>query len=273
MLKVFYRPEMSVPSGGYSPSADKPRQVVEDWGDEVEICEFLPVTIEDLKTVHAPAFVDGIFSGAIPNGHGNVCGKVAHSTLYTVGSLLAAAEASFDLGVACSPTSGFHHAGYQFAGGFCTFNGLVYVANHFASPTCRVLIVDMDYHYGDGTDDLLRRLGNRSIGHYVGKMRDGDECLEDLDRYAARFEEYDLLLYQAGADPHVEDPLGGCLDDAGLEDRDRIVFENAKRFGCAIAWNLAGGYRKDDAGSITPVLKTHRRTMEACREIYFSRNA
>jgi hypothetical protein len=33
----------------------------------------------------------------------------------------------------------------------------------------------------------------------------------------------DVLLYQAGADPHINDPLGGWLTTAQLRERDRIA--------------------------------------------------
>jgi acetoin utilization deacetylase AcuC-like enzyme len=33
----------------------------------------------------------------------------------------------------------------------------------------------------------------------------------------------EVLLYQAGADPHINDPLGGWLTTAQLRERDRIA--------------------------------------------------
>ena len=44
-------------------------------------------------------------------------------------SLLSAARGALSNGlVACSPTSGFHHAGYESGYGYCTFNGLMVCA-------------------------------------------------------------------------------------------------------------------------------------------------
>lgn len=53
-----------------------------------------------------------------------------------------------------------------------------------------------------------------------------------------------------------------------LARRDRIVFEAAKQAGLPLAWNLAGGYQRDDAGTIAPVLDVHRNTMRACEAVY-----
>ena len=72
----------------------------------------------------------------------------------------------------------------------------------------------------------------------------------------------DLVLYQAGADPHVNDPLGGVLTSQQMSARDRLVFERLGRR--ALVWNLAGGYQSvegdTDAQRIEPVLALHRET-------------
>ena len=45
-------------------------------------------------------------------------------------------------GFACSPTSGFHHAGRDYASGFCTFNGLAVAAIMGAMQGAKVGILD-----------------------------------------------------------------------------------------------------------------------------------
>ena len=74
----------------------------------------------------------------------------------------------------------------------------------------------------------------------------------------------DVLLYQAGADPHIDDPLGGFLDDDQLAERDKIVFATANQLGLPIACNLAGGYQEP----LAKVLDIHDRTMAACVQEY-----
>ena len=75
-----------------------------------------------------------------------------------------------------------------------------------------------------------------------------------------RFAACDLLLYQAGADPHVDDPLGGWLTTQQLRERDRGVFQTARSLGVPIAWNLAGGYQ----ANLRKVLDIHDNTMLEC---------
>ena len=89
------------------------------------------------------------------NGFGNRSAGVAASLAYTSGSMVAAAEhAVLHREVVCSPTSGFHHAEYGSAGGYCTFNGLMVTALALkdAGLVNRVAILDCDAHYGNGTD-------------------------------------------------------------------------------------------------------------------------
>lgn len=90
--------------------------------------------------------------------------------------------------------------------------------------------------------------------------RDAPRFLGALPGIVRAFADCDLVLYQAGADPHVDEPLGGFLDDEQLAQRDAIVFGEARRLGLPVAWNLAGGYQEPLAN----VLDIHDRTMAAC---------
>jgi hypothetical protein len=66
----------------------------------------------------------------------------------------------------------------------------------------------------------------------------------------------------------VKDPLGGWMTTQQLVRRDQIVFATAKELRLPVAWNLAGGYQRDAAGGIEPVLEIHRNTMKACVSVY-----
>lgn len=70
----------------------------------------------------------------------------------------------------------------------------------------------------------------------------------------------DVILYQAGADPHVDDPLGGWLTAAQLSRRDSIFFEAAAHLKLSLEWNLAGGYQNP----LDKVLDIHDNTLSAC---------
>lgn len=277
---IYYDERQSVAGiDSFSPSAGKPARFMELLGFHyrsdvlTKVAPVTPVTIGDLYLVHDKAYVDGVFDGTTLNGFENNDRRVAEACLWTVGSLVCAVEraATEELPV-LSPTSGFHHAYHSFGGGFCTFNGLAvaaakYLAKH---PGHKVGILDCDFHYGDGTADILKKLPDlaANVRHHTSGLHfkgDGDDPLEFfawLDDAINDLNDFDcdVVIYQAGADMHINDPLGGLLTDAGLEARDRAVFCGIQ---AGIAWNLAGGYQK---GKTTnkhddPVLRIHLNTL------------
>ena len=279
-IPVFYTPKMVANSGSYSPSAGKPAVVVAAWenlGLPLEIIEPQPVTPSELKLAHDPDHVDKILACEKDNGFGNKLPEVAESLLYTNGSMLAAArEAIRNRKVAVAPCSGFHHAGYASATAFCTFNGLMVTAMVLKEEGLanRVGILDFDMHYGNGTDDLIEHHHAKSwIEHYTAgrvytKVRWADKFMACIPEFVAEMRDCDVILYQAGADPHIDDPLGGFLTTQQLRERDKIVFETANTLGVPIAWNLAGGYQVDSSGAIPAVLEIHNNTLLECAAVY-----
>jgi acetoin utilization deacetylase AcuC-like enzyme len=276
-----YHENQSVPGvDSYSPSAGKPalfmERVCQDSRYEWEhgTAPAHPVTVEQLKLVHDADYVDAVFAGRAHNGFGNTDPRVPEACLWTIGSLVGAVKLAAEQAhtPVCSPSSGFHHAHYGDGGGFCTFNGLMVAAQLYLldNPGHKVGIIDCDVHYGDGTADILQRkpwLKKRVVHHTSGK-----HFHEDTDRWEffawlehaihdVNKQGCDVVIYQAGADMHKADPLGGFLDDEDMALRDRRVFQGVK---AGITWNLAGGYRTA-GGSCKPVLDTHMRTFAEAR--------
>ena len=99
--------------------------------------------------------------------------------------------------------------------------------------------------------------------------RESGPFLAALPKLVQRFEGCDVVLYQAGADPHIDDPLGGFLDDAQLARRDAVVFKGMRLRGVPVAWNLAGGYQTP----LRLVLDIHDRTMIECVRAYLGEAA
>jgi acetoin utilization deacetylase AcuC-like enzyme len=274
-IQVFYREEMLAKAHSFSPSAGKPGPVVAGWqsaGLPINVNTFPPATAADLILSHHPAYVHGVLSGELPNGFDNHDPGVARSLPWTTGALLAAARAALAADVACAPVSGFHHAHYDYGGGFCTFNGLTVTAARLLGDGLvqRVLILDCDQHFGDGTEQIIKRLRlqqaveNATFGRWFHSPSDAAAYLERLQDIVAGLREFDLILYQAGADVHVDDPLGGVLSTEQMLTRDRMVFEAACAQRVPLAWNLAGGYQEP----IAKVIALHVNTMRACAAAY-----
>jgi len=275
-IPVFYTPKMVANFSSFSPSAGKPARVIGAWQRldlPIEIIDFEPVSADQFKLVHNPGYVDRVLSCEVNNGFKNKLPEVAASLHYTSGSMLAAAREAIRNGrVAAAPCSGFHHARFTSGHGFCTFNGLMVTAMTLKAEGLvdRVGILDFDMHYGDGTEELIKQHHAESwIEHYTAgreyeSARQADDFLSRIRERVEEMRDCDVILYQAGADPHINDPLGGFLTTEQLRERDRLVFEAAYSLGIPIAWNLAGGYQEDKGGGIQAVLDIHNNTMIEC---------
>lgn len=268
-MRVVYSKTMVAPAQGYSPSAAKPEAVMADWRARwptMVVRPAQPASVGELCRAHHRRYVEDVLSLREKNGFGTLSVEVATSLPYTSGALLTAARwALADGGAVAAPVSGFHHAGWNFGGGFCTFNGLMVTALALQAehPGLHVGILDYDYHYGNGTDDILRRVKPMGVVHITAgnKWSVPDQAgafLRNIEKDLDAMADCGIVLYQAGADPHIDDPLGGFLTSDELEARDRLVFSGLARRGIAVAWDLAGGYQTP----IEKVIAIHRRTFQ-----------
>lgn len=158
-----------------------------------------------------------------------------------------------------SLSSGLHHADNRHGSGFCTVNGLAIAAFYAAQQGARrVLIVDYDAHCGGGTHRFLKGLGmewvdtvdlsTSEFDDYNVDERPNDILIvqrgRDEDKYLTIAKEllgdiegsYDLVLYNAGVDPHP------AVSFDGLARRDQIVFDRLREAQIPSAFVLAGGY-------------------------------
>lgn len=303
-IPVVYSQLMVAESGHrVSPSASKPAVVAQALRDQnypVDFFEPEPATLDDFFRVHDPRFVNGVLEGRIDNGFGNCSMDVARTLPFTSGAMLTAAHLALNKHrrhpVVAALCSGFHHATWSEAAAFCTFNGLMVCAAHLLAeatvadadvaarsaawrvpgPIHRVAIIDADYHFGDGTEDLLARTGlaanvfHFSFGReytrpdqaaaYLARMR---ALQEDLQRFQPQ-----ILLYQAGADAHIEDPLGGLLTTEQMFERDETLFTIARDLSIPVVFNLAGGYQRDPDGGIQKVVRLHLGTFAAANRVF-----
>ncbi|HTG43916.1 MAG TPA: histone deacetylase [Verrucomicrobiae bacterium] len=270
---------------------------------EVLLAEPKPVTEEDLGRVHTAEYLNAIRAGEprqlaesqkfpwTPVLFPSVC--------LTSGGCLAAGRQALKEGVAAALASGFHHAHADHGEGFCTFNGLV-VAIDALKATGELqtaAILDLDLHYGNGTaslaasrpyitaislygNDYFENVAYRDVtmprhqngpNHFSVPLPGGCDgarlraiLSEQLPSLLARGKP-NLLFYQAGADPLKDDPFSPlALTHADLLERDRMVFDFAKRERIPVAWVLAGGYTRD----VSKVVEVHLNTFRAAGMVY-----
>ncbi len=277
-MLVFYNKKQNVNEGvGYSPSAKKPKLVVHAWkqsGYPVSIKKTRPLSLEEISVAHDRNYVKGILNGKIKNGFGNKSLNVAKSLQWTTGSFYcAAAHAYLHKTNTFSPTSGFHHAGYNYAKGFCTFSGLTIAAillsrQHKAQ---RIGILDLDSHEGDGTTNTIYKtnsddfISHYSLGEYDIQKHNNKEWLDDLPNLIkTNFSDCDIIFYQAGVDCHEDDPEvhSGHFTTEQIYLRDKLVYSTCIELKIPVVTNLAGGYQKP----FQKIIDLHNLTAKAFQE-------
>lgn len=269
-MKIAYHDKLGVANDDWI-SLSKPAKVFNVCYDASrdELLPVIPFTAEDYKRVHAPVWVDDVMNGDAHNGFGDYRPEVIEQVSYAHGALYSAAKAALEHGIAFAPVSGFHHAGYNFNGGFCTFNGLMTTiaklrVDGFDKP---VLILDFDGHWGDGTDDILHR-GEATAFEpviHMGRFSPFSMAEKSVEQalHVIRTEQPGLILYQAGADSLLTDSFGaGYFTKLQWDARDKAIFEECKLLNIPVVWNLAGGYNGKDT------IMAHSHTFNQAVKIY-----
>lgn len=227
-----------------------------------------------LDAIHDPDYVDEVLACAVPIEKERRIGfpvteRVARRAVLSPGGTWLAARLALRHGYAANGAGGSHHALYDTGAGYCVFNDLAVAANRLINErtVARILIVDLDVHQGDGTaaltagrDDIITFSVHGEKNFPARKARSNlDIALPDGtgdEAYMATLADHlprlldevqpDLVLYQAGVDPHADDKLGRlALSDAGLDARDRTVMRAARARGVPLASVLGGGYGQD----------------------------
>lgn len=280
-IPVFFNKKMVSNIVLSSPSPRKPLEVINEWKNKypnnIEVHDFDPLEKEDFYLAHDKEHVDKILSLKKKNGFSTKHKEIADSLYWTSASFYYAAKKTLETKIAVSPTSGFHHAGYEQAWGFCTFNGLLISAVKMLNEGSvkKIGILDYDYHQGDGSEDIIERFNlYDKIIHITGKTgysREKDMFFDEIPFMLESLKEVDIIFYQAGGDQHIDDPLGGFLNSEEMRKRDFLVLSFAKENNIPIVWNLAGGYQEEIDGenrSIQKVLDIHNATFEETIKIY-----
>ena len=243
-------------------------------GQAVAVIAPAPMPRHWLEAVHDPAYIEAVLTARVPPAAERRIGfpvtpEVARRTVAVAGGTYAAARHALAHGFAANGAGGSHHAMPDGGAGYCVTNDLAIAANRLLAEghARSIAIVDLDVHQGDGTAAIFAGRGDvTTFSMHAAKnfpvrkarstrdvelpdgMGDADylallegELTMLLDTHAP-----DLVLFQAGVDPHGDDRLGRlALSDWGLAARDGFVVREIRRRGIAVASTLGGGYAAD----------------------------
>jgi len=297
MLHVVHHPHyVAPPSPGSSFTFDKYRlvmQALEESGAEHILHQPDPMPRHWIEAIHDPDYVAEVAAAQVPQHKTRRIGfpvteAVSRRAFVAPGGTWLAAKLALAYGYAANSAGGSHHALADSGAGYCVFNDLAIAANRLIEEgdAARIMIVDLDVHQGDGTAALTA--GRKDIFTFsihcesnfpARKARSSfDLGLPDLtgdESYLAALATHlpaavdgfrpDLILYQAGVDPHCDDKLGRLsLSDEGLQQRDRFVMRTALARSIPLASVAGGGYGDDRLA----VARRHVRSMLALHEAF-----
>lgn len=261
--------------------------------DESQLSAPALATREDVLLAHTPRYVDGVLTGTLERLEQRRIGfpwspGLVERSLATVGGCIASARASLQDGLSGNLAGGTHHAMRDAGEGFCVFNDIAVTTLKFFSEGLvrRVAIVDLDVHQGNGNSDILggrpdvyilsvhgaKNYPFRKVPSTVDvDLPDGtgdDEFLRVVEHELAPILAFgpDLVFYQCGVDPLIDDALGRLsLSFEGLARRDRLVMETFRRRGIPVMLALGGGYANPIELTINAQCNLYRIAMDVYR--------
>ena len=255
----------------------------------VEIIKPEPLSDELLRTVHAQNYLDAVRRMS-ETGEGEIAiDTPAFQGIYENASITSGASVTGVRAVATgtvnhflSPTGGFHHAKFEWGGGFCIFNDVaaaVYVLKSLGYQ--RILIADFDVHHGNGTqtyfyddpgvmqisfhedpewmfphDGFIDDIGEEAGRGYNVNMHFPMDACDGVYKYAfdeivpplVEFFKPEFIIFLPGFDAHYRDRLAHLNLTTDLIRYIATYFHNAAhRFSNGQLGVLAGGGYTNDS--------------------------
>jgi acetoin utilization deacetylase AcuC-like enzyme len=296
-FKVIYHPQYDLELGPHVFPSEKFRLIhdallAQGIAEQSDFLQPEAASDEAILRVHTPAYVNKLKTDSLTLSERMKLEIPLSETtrlgfwLAAGGSILAGQKALED-GFAANLSGGFHHAYPGHGEGFCMIHdvGVAIRSLQAEGKIGTAMTVDTDVHHGNGTaaifgnDPSVYTLSIHQENNYpmpkppsdedIG-LDDGTRDAEYLDaleagvRRALEKMAPDIIFYVGGADPYREDQLGGlALTIEGLQKRDRLVFEHARRRGIPVASTLAGGY----ARHVVDTVRIHVNTIVAARDL------
>lgn len=251
-----------------------------------------PAADEDMLRVHTAAWVEKLKTGTltlseimkleIPFSR-----EAVEACWLAAGGSILAGQCALRDGFGCNLGGGFHHAYPGHGEGFCAIHDVSVAIRRLQHDGAirNAMVVDTDVHHGNGTaaifakDETVFTISIHQLNNYPAYKPPSDVDLEmadgvEDDEYLAALipavqsamDEFrpEIVFYVGGADPYCEDKLGGLrLTRKGLKQRDKGVFEEARKRGIAVATALAGGY----AQRVEDTVRIHVNTIIAATEV------
>ncbi len=205
-----------------------------------EFVEPAPASLDDIRRVHGPQHIEIVQARGFYD-----------AAALAAGGAIAAAELALqgEPAFALVRPPG-HHASANRAWGLCFFNNMAIAVQRIRPKAKRVLIIDIDLHFGDGTVSIFRGDHDVKIVNPGSVDLNFDYLSMDVSGYFRQVEsafhgfDYDTVGVSAGFDTYVKD-WGGLLEIKDYEIIGRIIAEGSEKCQGKRFAVLEGGYHSD----------------------------
>jgi len=251
-----------------------------------------PICDGDLRLVHGRGYLWRLYLlGCTPlgllNGENPISRGILKRLKVACGGTYLACKIALEQRFGMNLCGGFHHAFPCREAGFCHLNDITVAIRKLQKQRAidRAMVVDCDVHQGNGTAAIFKKddsvftfsihqedlyphpkaVSDHDIGLHSSIKVGDDKYLEELMVLPKLIENHrpDLLIYLAGADPYLEDRLGGfLLTKDGLLRRDAYVLRLCNELKVPTAIVLGGGYARNAEDTVAIHLNTIRALVE-----------
>jgi acetoin utilization deacetylase AcuC-like enzyme len=253
----------------------------DEYGERIVAVEPEPIQLQDALLVHSEVYLETLREPKTwhdifelkPDEYDAAAATRPLNELYDdvafkSGGTKLAVEMALAGGLAANLGGGYHHAFPDRGHGFCALNDVAIAirAAQRAGKCKRVMIVDVDFHQGDGTarifaDDQTvftlsihseegwpeqKQHSDLDIGVLSSEQHTYNERLaEGIEQGLKKFAP-DMVLFVAGSDAYELDVLPGTafikLPLDVIKKRDEMVIDRFADAGIPLAMVFAGGY-------------------------------
>lgn len=260
------------------------KQLAIDFNQNIPILRPEPISDEQILLVHTSEYLNqlsrtetwmNIFEFKPEEFNANTASKPLPELLDDIrlkcGGTRLACEVALEIGMAANLGGGYHHAYPDHGSGFCVLHDIAIAIKDLKRKRLieRVLIVDLDFHQGDGTAVIFKddpavftlsvhskegwpdekqvssldvEIAEHETGDYLERTKEA--VLQTLETFSP-----DLVVFVAGSDPYEKDVLPGTrfikLSLETLLERDKFVIDTMADRQIPLAMVFSGGYGPD----------------------------
>tara|TARA_B100000686_G_scaffold347388_1_gene435967 strand:- start:4725 stop:5678 length:954 start_codon:yes stop_codon:yes gene_type:complete len=239
--------------------------------DETRIFTPNAASRKELCLAHDSDYIDNVLKKQLDKSAERILGfqcsdEIVRRALAAVGGTILTGRLAIENRIAFNLAGGSHHGHPGHAAGFCLFNDVAVAVKVLQKESIirKALIIDLDVHQGDGTACFFshdpsvftfsihceqnypdkKQFSNMDFGLPEGT---GDNkyisCLKTNLPVAIQKSNPDIVFFNAGVDPHLDDKLGKLqLSNSGLIIRDYITLELCWKSKIPVACVIGGGY-------------------------------